>query len=74
VRTGSLAACVLAHAVLNAMTFAVAPFADDPAQGLPDPRPLLGLGMLAAGSAATAVVLRLLPSLTRSSTIPRLET
>ena len=72
VRTGSLAACVLAHAALNAMTFAVVPFADDPSQGLPDPRPLVGLAMLLAGSAATAVVVRFLPSLTRTGPLPRL--
>jgi sodium transport system permease protein len=74
VRTGSLVACMAAHAVLNALTFAVAPFADDPAQGLPDPRPLLGLGLLLAGTAATVVVLRFLPSLTHPAPAPRLET
>jgi hypothetical protein len=73
VRTGSLAACVLAHAALNALTFAVAPFVDDPAQGLPEPRPLLGLGMLVAGSLATALVVRFLPSLTHSTPPPRLS-
>lgn len=73
VRTGSLAACMVAHAVLNGLTFVVAPFADDPSQGLPDPRPLLGLGLLVAGSIATCVVLRFLPSLTPSDTPPRLR-
>jgi membrane protease YdiL (CAAX protease family) len=72
VRTGSLAACVLAHAMLNAMTFAVVPFADDPSQGLPDPRPLAGLAMLLGGTAATAVLVRLLPSLTHPGRVPRL--
>lgn len=72
VRTGSLAACVLAHAMLNAMTFAVVPFTDDPSQGLPDPRPLAGLAMLLGGAATTGVVVRLLPSLTRPGHVPRL--
>ncbi|HVR69793.1 MAG TPA: CPBP family intramembrane glutamic endopeptidase, partial [Vicinamibacteria bacterium] len=74
VRTGSLAACVVAHAVLNALTFAVVPFADDPSQGLPDPRPALGLGLLLAGSAASWIVLRQLPSLTPPTAPPRLGT
>jgi membrane protease YdiL (CAAX protease family) len=72
VRTGSLVACMVAHAVLNALTFAVAPFADDPSKGLPDPRPVLGLGLLVVGSAATWMVLRFLPSLTPSDAAPRL--
>jgi membrane protease YdiL (CAAX protease family) len=72
VRTGSLLACMVAHAVLNGLTFAVAPFVDDPSKGLPDPRPLLGLGLFLTGTAATVVVLRLLPSLTRPTTPPRL--
>jgi membrane protease YdiL (CAAX protease family) len=74
VRTGSLVACVVAHAVLNGLTFAVAPLVDDPAQGLPEPRPWLGLGLLVAGTATTAVVVRFLPSLTRSTPPPRLGT
>jgi membrane protease YdiL (CAAX protease family) len=74
VRTGSLVACIVAHAALNALTFAVVPFADDPSQGLPDPRPALGLGLLLGGSAATWVVLRFLPSLTPPGTPPRLGT
>ena len=72
VRTGSLAACIIAHAVLNALTFAVAPFADDPSQGLPPPRPLIGFGLFATGALATAVTLRFLPSLTRPDTTPTL--
>jgi membrane protease YdiL (CAAX protease family) len=74
VRTGSLVACVIAHAALNGLTFAVAPFIDDPSQGMPDPRPALGLGLLLAGSAATWVTLRFLPSLTHSTPPPRLGT
>ena len=71
-RTGSLLACMVAHAVLNTITFAAAPFTDDPSQGLPDPRPALGLALLLAGSAATVVVVRLMPSLTRPGPPPTL--
>jgi membrane protease YdiL (CAAX protease family) len=74
VRTGSLLACMAAHAALNALTFAVAPFMDDPTQGLPEPRPWLGLGLLLAGAAATALTVRFVPSLTRSDDAPRLGT
>lgn len=52
--------CVIAHATLNALTFTAAPFADDPAQGLPDPRPLLGAALFALGLGLTAVTLRAL--------------
>jgi membrane protease YdiL (CAAX protease family) len=72
VRTGSLAASMTAHASLNALTFALAPFVDDPSQGLPEPRPLLGLALFVAGTAASAVTFRLVPSLTRSGEAPRL--
>jgi membrane protease YdiL (CAAX protease family) len=72
VRTGSLVACIVAHAVLNTITFVAEPFTDDPSRGLPDPRPALGLGLFLAGSAATFVVFRLVPSLTRRSPPPRL--
>lgn len=59
---GSLAPSMLAHATLNALTFAAAPFLDDPTQPLPDPRPLLGLGLLAVGSFATLVLWKRLPA------------
>ena len=72
VRTGSLRASILAHAVLNTITFVAEPFTDDPSKGLPDPRPGLGLGLFLAGSAATIVVFRTLPSLTRPASPPRL--
>lgn len=58
VRTGLLLPSMLAHATLNTLTFAAAPFLDDPSQGLPDPRPLLGAGLLAGGAAATALLWR----------------
>jgi sodium transport system permease protein len=60
--TGSLAPAILAHATLNAITFAAAPFTDDPAQGLPEPAPWLGLLMFAVGATATLALLRRLPS------------
>lgn len=65
-RLGSrgLAAPVLAHATLNAITFAATPFADDPAAGLPDPRPLLGAALLAAGLLSTLGLLRRLSATT----------
>ena len=57
-RAGALGPAILAHAALNAITFGAAPFADDPSQGLPDPRPALGLLLFAAGAAATLGLLR----------------
>jgi membrane protease YdiL (CAAX protease family) len=60
-RAGSLWPSLLAHATLNALTFAAAPFLDDPAQPLPDPRPFVGLALLMVGSALTALVWRHLP-------------
>lgn len=57
-RAGSTTAAVVAHALLNAATFAAAPFADDPARGLPEARPLVGAALLAVGIAASLVVLR----------------
>ena len=58
---GSLFPSVIAHASLNALTFGAAPFLDDPTQPLPDPRPLLGLALLAVGSYATVLLWRRLP-------------
>jgi membrane protease YdiL (CAAX protease family) len=57
-RTGSLLAPVLAHALVNTITFAAAPFTDDPSAGLPAPRPLLGVALLAAGAAFTMLFMR----------------
>ena len=53
-----LLAPVLAHALVNTITFAAAPFTDDPAGGLPAPRPLLGLALLTAGAAFTMLLMR----------------
>lgn len=55
---GGLWAPVAAHATLNALTFAAAPFADDPGAGLPEARPLLGAVILAAGLVSTLLALR----------------
>jgi len=58
VRTGSLLAPILAHALVNTITFAAAPFTDDPAAGLPAPQPLLGLALFTFGSAFTLLFMR----------------
>jgi membrane protease YdiL (CAAX protease family) len=60
VRTGLLLPSILAHATLNTLTFAAAPFLDDPTQDLPEPRPALGAALLAAGAVATGLVFRAL--------------
>jgi membrane protease YdiL (CAAX protease family) len=58
VRTGSLLAPILAHALVNTITFAAAPFTDDPAGGLPQPQPVLGLGLFVTGTAFTLLLMR----------------
>ena len=58
VRSGSLLAPILAHALVNTITFAAAPFTDDPSAGLPEPRPLLGAALFAAGGALTLFLMR----------------
>ncbi len=60
VSTGSLLAPMVAHATLNTITLVTAALFDDPAQGLPDPQPLLGTAILLGGTAATAFVLNLI--------------
>lgn len=59
-RSGSLLCSMLAHAVLNTTTLVLAPYVDDPSPGLPEPRPLLGLGAFLAGGAACTLVWRLM--------------
>lgn len=58
-RTGSLLPPVVAHATLNALTFAIAPLVDDPSRPY-EPQPLLGAACLAAGLATAAPLLRAL--------------
>jgi membrane protease YdiL (CAAX protease family) len=56
-RSASLWPSVTAHAVLNALTFAIAPLLDDPSQ--PEtPEPLLGLVCLVIGTAVAVPLLR----------------
>ena len=57
-RAGSVLPPILAHAALNALTFAVAPYLDDPGAPMPAPQPLLGLTLLAAGTVVTAAMTR----------------
>jgi membrane protease YdiL (CAAX protease family) len=58
VRTGSLVAPVLAHALVNTITFLAAPLTEDTAGGLPAPRPMLGLALLSVGAALSALLMR----------------
>jgi membrane protease YdiL (CAAX protease family) len=61
-RTGSLWPSIIAHGTLNVLTFATAPWLDDPSQPLPDPRPWLGAGLLVLGAViATLVFYKLRP-------------
>jgi sodium transport system permease protein len=66
-RTGSLAAPALSHALLNAVTFVVVLLSEDPARET-DPGPVVGLSLLVAGTAATLLLLRALP---RTTATPR---
>jgi sodium transport system permease protein len=58
-RTRSLLPPIVAHATLNALTFAVAPLVDDPTQAY-EPRPALGLACLLVGAALAWPLLRAL--------------
>jgi membrane protease YdiL (CAAX protease family) len=58
VRSGTLVPPILAHALLNTITFVAAIFFDDPSQDMLDPRPLLGTALLLAGAGASAFALR----------------
>jgi membrane protease YdiL (CAAX protease family) len=57
-RADALLPAVVAHATLNTITFLAAPLADDPSQGLPDPRPWFGVSLFAIGACASAFVTR----------------
>jgi cytochrome d ubiquinol oxidase subunit I len=59
-RGRSLVPAMLAHGLLNAITFALALQTPLPAE-LPPPRPMLGAGLLLGGVALQAWLLRLLP-------------
>jgi membrane protease YdiL (CAAX protease family) len=69
-RSGSLLPSMVAHASLNALTFAAAPFLDDPTGPLPDPRPLLGVILLTAGLVTSALAWRALPKKHRLTASP----
>ncbi len=73
VRTGSLWPSILAHGTLNLLTFATAPWLDDPSQPLPDPRPGLGAGLFLVGVVVAVFVFRSIGRpLTASESEPRL--
>jgi membrane protease YdiL (CAAX protease family) len=57
-RTGSLTPSILAHTVINTMTFVIAPLADDPSEALPQSHIGLGLLMLVGGTVALWILLR----------------
>jgi sodium transport system permease protein len=59
--TGSLWPSVIAHATLNALTFLIAPYVDDPSEAY-TPQAALGIGCLVAGVAVTLPLLRQLAS------------
>ena len=48
---------MIAHASLNALTFLIAPYVDDPSQAY-TPQPVLGLACLVAGCALALPLLR----------------
>ncbi len=56
-RTGSLWPSVVAHTAINTLTFALAPYFDDPSKPY-TPQPWLGLACLVAGSAIATPVWR----------------
>jgi membrane protease YdiL (CAAX protease family) len=59
VRSGSLLAPILAHALVNTVTFVAAPLTEDNlAGGLPAPRPALGLSLLSVGAVITVLLIR----------------
>jgi membrane protease YdiL (CAAX protease family) len=67
-RARSLAGPSLAHALLNTITFLAVLFSNDPA-GDTDPGPALGLSLFAAGTLATAWILRALARTVSDPTI-----
>jgi sodium transport system permease protein len=55
-RSGSLVPPMVAHAIVNTITFA-ASLQEGPAAALPDPRPVLGAALLVGGAAAYGLLL-----------------
>jgi membrane protease YdiL (CAAX protease family) len=67
VRAAALLPSILAHALLNTITFVAEPLAEKPTVGLPDPRPLLGVALLLGGIVAAALVIKRIDSPQASS-------
>jgi sodium transport system permease protein len=57
-RTGSVLPTILAHTTLNALTFVVTPYLDQPTASMPDPQPLLGLALATVGGGLTALAIK----------------
>lgn len=57
-RSGSLLPCIVAHATVNTLTFAIAPLLDNPEQAVPPSEPLLGLGLLVVGAIGSVILLK----------------
>ena len=56
--TGSLWPPIIAHATLNATTFILVLIMEEPKGVLPEPQPLVALGMLVVGSAVARLLMR----------------
>jgi membrane protease YdiL (CAAX protease family) len=69
--TGSLVPPVLAHATVNATTFLVSPFLDDPGELAPPSRPGMALLLLLAGGLATRWARRLIQRMSESGFSPQ---
>jgi membrane protease YdiL (CAAX protease family) len=71
-RSGSLIPSMVAHALVNATTFAAA-LQESPAPTLPSPRPLLGAALLLGGAVALVWLLSLLRPAPTSPSHPRAD-
>lgn len=60
--TGSLWPSMIAHATLNATTFLVVIFVEEPKGTLPDPQPLVALAMLVVGSTVAMTLMKKIPA------------
>jgi membrane protease YdiL (CAAX protease family) len=56
--TASLWPSIIAHATLNATTFLVVIFVEEPKGVLPDPQPLVAIGMLFVGSTVATLLMK----------------